>query len=85
MTFIEQGGMILPVGQGMGPTQVSKRTMSPNRAAGIPPVKTDIEPLMMVPGPPGTQLGMIQGRVLLDTTAAGRLLISTVGTIAGMI
>ncbi len=85
MTFTEQGGMILPVGQGIGPTQPGKLTMSPRRAAGLPPVNTLIDPIAIIPGPPGTQPGMIQGKVWLKTTAAGRLLIKTVGTTAGMI
>lgn len=85
MTFTEQGGMILPVGQGIGPTQPGKLTMSPRRAAGLPPVNTVIDPITIVPGPPGTQPGIIQGKVWLVTIAAGRLLIKTVGTTAGMI
>ncbi len=63
MTLIEQGGMILPVGHGMGPTQVGKLTISPNLAAGRLLVNTDDEPMAIIPGPPGTQPGMMQGRV----------------------
>ena len=85
ITLGEQGGMILPVGQGMGPTQVGQLTMSPNLAAGNLPVKTEEDPFTIIPGPPGTQPGMMQGKVWLVTTAAGRLLISTVGTVASTI
>jgi len=81
MTLTEHGGMILPVVQGMGPTQEAKVTISPKRAAGRPPVITDDEPAETTPGPPGTQ-GIMQGTVWLVTTAAGRLLMITVGTIA---
>jgi len=77
--------MILPDVQGMGPTQVAKVTISPKRAAGKPPVITDDEPTVTMPGPPGTQPGMAQGIVWLVTTAAGRPLIITVGTVAVMI
>lgn len=58
MTFVEQGGMILPVGEGIGATQEGKLTMSPIRAAGSPPVITEVDPFATIPGPPGTQLGI---------------------------
>lgn len=77
--------MILPVGDGIGATQVAKQTMSPRRAAGKPVISTLVEPLHTMPGPPGTQLGIRHGTVWLVTTAAGSELISTVGTTAGMI
>lgn len=85
ITFKEQGGMILPVGEGIGATQEGKLTMSPSRAAGKPPVNTDDEPIATMPGPAGTQLGIMQGMVWLVTIAAGRLLIKTVATTAVMI
>jgi len=69
----------------MGPTQVSKSTASPRRAAGIMLVKTELEPLMIVPGLPGTQPGMMQGNVMLPIMAAGSLLIITFVETAGMI
>ena len=75
----------MPVGQGMGPTQLGKLTKSPSLAAGRPPVKTVADPFTIMPGPPGTQLGIIQGRVWLVTTAAIRELIKTVGIVATMI
>ncbi len=77
--------MILPVGQGIGPTQVGKLTISPSRAAGFPPVITVTDPITTIPGPPGTQLGIVQGLVWLVTTAAGRLLMMTVGTVMSSI
>lgn len=85
ITFGEQGGMILPVGQGIGPTQVAKLTRSPSRAAILPPVNTVADPIAMMPGPPGIQLGIVQGLVWLVTTAAGRLLMKTVGTVMSTI
>ena len=85
ITFGEQGGMIFPVGQGIGPTHPAKFTRSPKRAAILPPVKTDVDPIAMIPGPPGTQPGITQGMVWLVTTAANRPLMMTVGTIINMI
>ncbi len=82
MTFVEQGGMILPKGLGIGATQLGKLTTSPSRAAGKPPVNTLMEPLKTMPGPAGTHVGIRQGWVWLVTTAAGRLLIRTVGMVA---
>src|SRR3954463_696625 len=84
MTVGEQGGMILPVGEGMGATQEAKATMSPARAAGRLPISTVADPLEITPGPPGTQLGSMHGPLMLVATAAGMLLISTVGTVALM-
>jgi hypothetical protein len=64
----------------MGATQDVKLTMSPTRAAGLPPIMTVVEPMAIVPGPPGTHGGTRHGCVIDPTTAAGRLPISTVGT-----
>lgn len=63
ITLGEQGGMILPVGQGMGPTQPGKLTISPSLAAGRLLVNTLDDPFTMMPGPPGTQPGIMQGNV----------------------
>ena len=48
-------------------------------AAGILPINTVAEPFEIIPGPPGTQLGSIQGTVVSVTRAAGMLPINTVG------
>src|SRR6266702_4266474 len=85
ITVGEQGGRILPVGDGIGATHVAKATMSPARAAGRLPISTVIEPLETRPGPPGMQVGSMHGVVWLVATAAGRLLISTGGTVLSMI
>ena len=85
ITLGEQGGIILPVGLGIGATQLGQFTMSPNLAAGNLPVNTLDEPTATIPGAPGIQLGRRQGTVWLVTTAAGRELISTVGMVAIMI
>ncbi len=80
MTVGEQGGRILPVGLGMGATQDGKDIMSPIRAAGRWPIITVAEPIATIPGAPGTHGGIVQGPVMLPSTAAGMLLISTVMT-----
>src|SRR4051812_50176544 len=74
--------MTVPCGIGIGPTQAANVTMSPARAAGRLPIITVADPFEMRPGPPGTQLGIMQGWLMLVATAAGMLLISTVGTVA---
>lgn len=84
ITVGEQGGMILPVGLGMGATQPENATISPNRAAGRKFIITLEEPLATIPGPLGTQVGMVQTLVMLVTTAASSMLIFTVGTVALM-
>lgn len=80
MTVGEHGGRIFPVGEGMGAMQDRKATMSPALAAGRPLMITVADPLAIMPGPPGTQDGSMHGLVIEVTTAAGRLLIITVGT-----
>ena len=55
----------------MGATQVGCMVMSVILAAGIPPTITVAEPIITVPGPPGTQPAVIHGPVVLPTLAAG--------------
>lgn len=85
MTLGEQGGMILPVGLGMGATQPANATMSPNLAAGNMLIITVDEPLATTPGPLGTHVGSVHTFVMLVTTAASKKLIFTFGTVAEMI
>lgn len=49
-------------------------------AAGSPLIKTEKDPLITIPGPPGTHAANWHGIVRLDKTAAGFLPIKTVGT-----
>ena len=53
--------------------------MSLSRAAGIICTLTVIEPLVIIPGPPGTQPGKVQGPDLQSAVAAGLPPIMTVG------
>ena len=78
-TVGQQGGRMLPVGDGMGATHEVWAVMSPARAAGMLPIKTVPDPLEIMPGPPGTQPGSMQGIVVSIMRAAGMLLINTVG------
>src|SRR5271165_6673990 len=48
-------------------------------------ISTVIEPIMIMPGPAGTQPGNRHGIVIDVTVAAGRLPINTVGAPGGMI
>ena len=70
----------MPVGLGIGATQVGCEVISPTRAAGRPPIMTVADPIATIPGPPGTQEANTQGTVVLVTCAAGIPPISTVGT-----
>ena len=54
--------------------------MSLTLAMGFPPAITVGAPIAMVPGPPGTHPGNVHGVVMSPITAAGMLLIRTVGT-----
>lgn len=63
--------MILPVGLGMGATQLVCAVISPRRAAGILPIITVPEPMEIIPGPAGTQPGNRQGIVVSVKRAAG--------------
>lgn len=74
--------MILPTGPGIGATQLVWTVMSMARAAGSFMTMTVAEPLAIMPGPPGTQPGSMQGRDWLVTTAAAILPIFTMGTVA---
>jgi hypothetical protein len=53
--------------------------MSPTRAAGSPPIITVADPLPIMPGPPGTHPGNVQGAVISVSRAAGAPPIITVG------
>ncbi len=79
-TVTHPGGRILPVGPGMGATQLGWAVMSPARAAGRLPMRTVVEPRETIAGPPGTQPPGMQGVVVSVARAAGMLPISTVGS-----
>jgi hypothetical protein len=85
ITVVEQGGIILPVGLGIGATHEVNATRSPIRAAGSVPVNTVAEPFAIMPGPAGTQGISLHGSVIEVTTAAWRWLIITVAQQATMI
>lgn len=70
----------MPVGLGMGATQLGCIVMSPARAAGSLPINTVAEPMPTMPGPPGTQPAGIQGVVVSVRRAAGSLPINTVAS-----
>ncbi len=71
--------MTFPEGLGMGATQDEWSVGSLSLAAGSPPIITVVDPLRIIPGPPGTQPGNMQGVVVSETRAAGDPPISTVG------
>ena len=52
--------------------------MSFTRAAGMLPMSTVVDPSEIIPGPPGTQPGSVQGVVVSVARAAGILPMSTV-------
>ena len=79
MTVGLPGGMILPIGLGMGATQAVCAVRSLTLAAGMLLIMTAIEPFAIIPGPPGTQPGSMQGADLQVAVAAGLLPIMTVG------
>ncbi len=56
--------MMLPVGEGIGATQLACAVMSPARAAGILPTNTVVDALVMMPGPAGTHGISVQGLVM---------------------
>lgn len=71
ITVGQQGGMILPTGEGIGATQPVCAVMSFARAAGMLSIITVPEPIAIMPGPPGTQLGSMHGADVSATRAAG--------------
>lgn len=73
------GGIIFPTGPGIGATQDVCAVISLIRAVGNIDAFTVMEPLTIMPGPPGTQPGSIQGAVLHSAVAAGLPPIITVG------
>jgi hypothetical protein len=77
---VHPGGSIFPVGEGIGAEQAGWAVVSLTLAAGSPLINTDNDPLITIPGPPGTQAAKAHGCVRLDRTAAGFLPIKTVGT-----
>ena len=79
MTVTQHGGRIVPVGDGIGATQLACAVMSPARAAGILEIITVADPLLISPGPAGTQGINVQIFVMSVRRAAGILPISTVG------
>ena len=85
MTVGAPGGMILPVGLGIGATQPVHETMSPTRAAGRPLMITVELPLATMPGPLGTHGGIVHTLVIEVIVAASRLQILIVGWVALMI
>jgi len=78
MTVGHPGGRTLPTGLGIGATQEAWAVVSPTRAAGMPPIITVPDPLAIMPGPAGTQLGSEHGADVSVTRAAGLLPIITV-------
>jgi hypothetical protein len=71
--------MTIPVGEGIGATHEECIVVSLTRAAGMLPIMTVAEPIMIIPGPPGTHGTMVQGAVWSMTRAAGMPPIMTVG------
>lgn len=71
--------MILPVGDGIGATQLACAVMSPALAAGNLEIMTVTEPFAIIPGPAGTHGTSVQILVISVARAAGILPISTVG------
>ena len=78
-TVGQQGGRIFPVGLGIGATQLGWLVISLRRAAGMLPMSTVPEPMVIIPGPAGTHAGSMQGTVVSVTRAAGRLPMRTLG------
>lgn len=79
ITVGQQGGRILPTGDGIGATQLTCAVISPIRAAGIFEIITVADPIEIMPGPAGTQAARVQILVMSVARAAGILPTSTVG------
>ncbi len=61
---------MVPVGAGMGATQLEWSVVSPARAAGRPPINTVADPLRIMPGPAGMHPGSVQICVISVIRAA---------------
>ena len=85
MTVELPGGRILPVGEGIGATQLACWVKSPTRAAGSLSTNTVDEPCAMIPGPAGTHEGSKHGFDMSVARAAAILSYFTVGEPGGMI
>ena len=85
MTVGQHGGIIWPLGAGIGATHEACRVGSFIRAAGRPPIRVVTEPTRIIPGPAGMQPASMQGNVISDTRAAGIPPIMTVGAQGEMI
>jgi hypothetical protein len=68
---VQPEGIIFPVGDGIGATQLGWLVISPTRAAGMPPMITEVEAFAIMPGPAGTQPAKMQGAVISVDRAAG--------------
>ena len=79
MTVGQPGDRTFPTGLGIGATQLACAVKSLTLAAGRLPIKTVADPLAIIPGPAGTQLGSMQGMVVSVARAAGKFPINTVG------
>lgn len=81
----QPGGRIFPDGPGIGATQLECKVGSFIRAAGLLLMSTVGDPIIIIPGPPGTQPGSMQGMVLSPKSAAGMFPMRTVGAPGGII
>ena len=79
ITVGQQGSRIFPVGDGIGATQLACAVISPALAAGNLEIITVADPLLIIPGPAGTQGTRVQILVISVSRAAGILPIRTVG------
>jgi len=84
-TVGQPGGRIFPDGPGIGATQLACKVGSFIRAAGLLLMSTVGDPIIIIPGPPGTQPGSMQGMVLSPKSAAGMFPMRTVGAPGGII
>ncbi|MFA6045533.1 MAG: hypothetical protein WC718_11155 [Phycisphaerales bacterium] len=84
ITVGQQGGKILPVGEGIGATQLVWAVSSPARAAAKLMIFTVAEPLEIIPGPPGTQVGNEHGLDISLMRAAAAPPMVTVAAPGGM-